>query len=555
MHALLALTPILAIFFFLVALRWPAKRAMPVAFALTVLIAFTLWKMPVAQIAAATLKGWIVCATLLYIIFGAILLLNTLKESGAVSAIRQGLLDVTPDRRIQAIIVAWCFGAFIEGAAGFGTPAAVAAPLLLTIGFPAMAAVMVCLIIQSTPVSFGAVGTPILVGVSSGLGGKEDVIVHAQSLGMTYEEYIFSVGAKVGLIHGVIGVLIPLFMVCALTRFYGANKSWKEGLRVWKFALLAGLAFTIPYALTANFLGPEFPSLIGSMIGLVICVTAAKKGFLTPVEIWDFEKKENWPGDWMGVFKGDAPANPASMSLLRAWSPYILVAVFLVLTRLKGLPIKAWLTAPAVTGSWTLFGTEISAKVQPLYLPGSIFLAVVFCCFFIQRMNADALKRAVKSSARTIWGTAAALAFAVPLAQIFINSNVNAAELKSMPIELADAVSAIAGGAWPFFAPMIGALGAFFAGSNTISNMTFSYFQFGVAQNIGVSTIVVVALQAVGGAAGNMICVHNIVAASATVGLQGREGSLIRSVAVPLAYYVVFAGTIGLLMIYLLGGK
>jgi lactate permease len=555
MHALLALTPILAIFFFLVALRWPAKRAMPVAFALTVLIAFFLWQMPASQIAAATAKGWITCAALLYIIFGAILLLNTLKESGAVSAIRQGLLDITPDRRIQAILVAWCFGAFIEGAAGFGTPAAIAAPLLLTIGFPAMAAVMVCLIIQSTPVSFGAVGTPILFGVNSGLGGKTDVIADALSQGMTYEEYIYAVGAKVGVIHGIIGILIPLFMVCALTRFYGANKSWKEGLKAWKFAILAGLAFTIPYALTAIFLGPEFPSLIGSMIGLSICVTAARKGFLMPKETWDFQERDQWPGDWMGSFKGDTHNASAKMSLLRAWSPYVLVALFLVLTRLKALPIKAWLTGPAVTGEWTLFGTEISVKVQPLYLPGTIFLAVVFCAYFIQRMKPDALQRAVSSSARTIWGAAAALAFAVPLAQIFIDSDVNAADLSSMPIELADAVSAVAGGAWPFFAPLIGALGAFFAGSNTISNMTFSYFQFGVAQNIGVPTIIVVALQAVGGAAGNMICVHNIVAASATVGLQGKEGTLIRSVAVPLIYYVVFAGTIGLIMIYLLGGN
>jgi len=273
-----------------------------------------------------------------------------------------------------------------------------------------------------------------------------------------------------------------------------------------------------------------------------------------PKKTWDFEERKRWPGDWMGAFQGDPQTQGATMSLLRAWSPYVLVALFLALTRLKALPIKAWLTAPAVTGQGALLGTEISAKVQPLYLPGTIFLAVVLCAFFIQRMNAQALKRAVKSSANTIWGTAAALAFAVPLAQIFINSGVNSADLKSMPIELADTVSAIAGGAWPFFAPMIGALGAFFAGSNTISNMTFSYFQFGVAQNIGVPTIVVVALQAVGGAAGNMICVHNIVAASATVGLQGKEGSLIRSVAVPLTYYVVFAGTIGLTMIYLLGG-
>ncbi len=545
MHAFLALTPILAIFVFLVALRWPAKRAMPVAWAITVVIALGVWQVPFERVAAATVKGWIVCGMLLYIIFGAILLLNTLKESGAVAAIRQGLLDVSPDRRIQGIIVAWCFGAFIEGAAGFGTPAAIAGPLLLAIGYPAMAAVTVCLIIQSTPVSFGATGTPILIGVKTGLSSGE-------SLGLDLDQFILAVGGKVGLIHGIVGTLIPLFMVCALTRFHGANRSWKEGLGVWKFALLAGFAFTVPYTITANTLGPEFPSLIGSMIGLAICVTAARKGFLTPKEPWDFPPRESWPPDWMGQFKGEPESSGDRMSLIRAWSPYLLVALFLALTRLNALPLKKWLTSDSVTWSSSLLGTDIAAKVQPLYLPGTIFIAVVLCASFLQAMNFAQMKRAAISSGRTILGTAMALGFAVPLAQIFINTGTNAAGLASMPIELADAVSHVVGGAWPFFAPAIGAMGAFFAGSNTISNMTFSSFQFGVATNIGVSTVLVVALQAVGGAAGNMICVHNIVAASATVGLQGREGPLIRSVAIPLTYYLLFAGTLGLVAAHVL---
>jgi lactate permease len=554
MHALLALTPILAIFVFLVVLRWPARRAMPVAWFLTVAIAVFLWRVPFERVAAATINGWIICAMLLYIIFGAILLLNTLKESGAVSAIRQGLLDVSPDRRIQAIVVAWCFGAFIEGAAGFGTPAAIAGPLLLTIGFPAMAAVMVCLIIQSTPVSFGATGTPILIGVKNGLSGGDQVAPHLATLQLSFDEHLLAIAGKVGLIHGIIGTLIPLFMVCALTRFYGERKSWKEGLEVWPFALLAGLSFTIPYALTANLLGPEFPSLIGSMIGLAICITAARHGILTPGKKWDFPARDDWPADWMGAFRGVPSENDKNMPLLRAWSPYLLVAVFLVLTRLNDLPLKAWLTGKSATLKWDIFATGIAAKVQPLYLPGTIFIAVVACAFLIQGMKPAQLKRAIGSSTRTILGTAAALGFAVPLAQIFINSGINAADLQSMPIELADAVSGIAGRAWPLFAPTIGALGAFFAGSNTISNMTFAYFQFGVALNIGASTVTIVALQAVGGAAGNMICVHNIVAASATVGLQGREGPLMRSVAVPLFYYLVFAGILGLLMIYAFRG-
>ncbi len=165
----LALIPILTVFLFLVILRWPAKRAMPLAFIVTVLVALFVWDVPTNQVAAASTRGVVSALEVLLIVFGAILLLNALKESGAIQTIRQTFTDVSPDRRVQAIIICWLFGSFIEGASGWGTPAAIAAPLLVAIGFPAMGAVIVALIIQSTPVSFGAVGTPILIGVNSGL--------------------------------------------------------------------------------------------------------------------------------------------------------------------------------------------------------------------------------------------------------------------------------------------------------------------------------------------------------------------------------------------------
>ena len=157
--ALLAFTPILVVGVLLVVLRWPASRAMPVAYLIVAGLAIGVWKVPGTQVLAASINGLIIAATLIYIIFGAILLLNTLQRSGAMRAIRAGFSDITPDRRIQVIIIAWLFGSFIEGSAGFGTPAAVAVPLMVGLGFPAMAAVVAGMIIQSTPVSFGAMGT------------------------------------------------------------------------------------------------------------------------------------------------------------------------------------------------------------------------------------------------------------------------------------------------------------------------------------------------------------------------------------------------------------
>ena len=173
--ALLAFTPILVVGVLLVVLRWPASRAMPIAYLIVAGLAIGVWEVSGIQVLAASINGLIIAATLIYIIFGAILLLNTLQQSGAMRAIRAGFSDITPDRRIQVIIIAWLFGSFIEGSAGFGTPAAVAVPLMVGLGFPAMAAVVAGMIIQSTPVSFGAMGTPILVGLGTGLSADPDI--------------------------------------------------------------------------------------------------------------------------------------------------------------------------------------------------------------------------------------------------------------------------------------------------------------------------------------------------------------------------------------------
>lgn len=172
LQALLALAPIALAAALLVGFRVPAKRAMPAAYVATVVVALLAWRMSAARIAAASIQGLFLTFDLLFIIFGALLLLHTLEGSGGVAAIRRSFHGVSDDRRVQVVIVAWLFGSFIEGAAGFGTPAAIAAPLLVALGFPAGAAVMLGMMVQSTPVTFGAVGTPVLVGIQGGLGGE-----------------------------------------------------------------------------------------------------------------------------------------------------------------------------------------------------------------------------------------------------------------------------------------------------------------------------------------------------------------------------------------------
>jgi len=551
-QAFLAVLPILVAAILLVGLRWPARRAMPIVYVIAAAIALSAWGVTFTHVAASTIQGLFITFDILWIIFGAILLLNTLKHSGGVSAIRGGFTRISADRRVQVVIIAWLFGAFIEGAAGFGTPAAIAAPLMVALGFPAMAAVMIGMMIQSTPVTFGAVGTPILIGVRGGLENPQ-LLERLAAAGSDFPSYLKLIAAESAVIHGIAGTLIPLLMVMMMTRFFGRNRSWTEGLSILPFAIFGGLAFTIPYTLTGVFLGPEFPSLLGALIGLAVVTVAAKRGFLIPRDTWDFAPQEEWEPEWFGKIRINLDSQTEkSIPTWLAWVPYVLVALFLIISRLPQLPVGAELKSFTVTWA-NVLGTAITAASQPLYLPGTILVFVVLITYFLHRMNGGELRAAVSESSRILLGAGFVLIFTVPMVRIYINSGVNTAGLPGMPVAMAAWVADNVGRVWPLFAPSIGALGAFIAGSNTVSNLMFSLFQHSVADSLKITGSLVVALQAVGAAAGNMIAIHNVVAASATVGLLGQEGVTLRKTVIPTLYYVLFAGIMGLLAIYVMG--
>ncbi len=551
-QAFFAALPILVAAILLVGFRLPAKKAMPIVYIVTTVVAIYVWDVTFNRVLASTLQGLLITVAVLWIIFGAILLLNTLKHSGAIKVIREGFNNISPDRRVQVIIIAWLFGSFIEGASGFGTPAAIAAPLMVAIGFPAMAAVMVGMMIQSTPVSFGAVGTPILIGVNKGL-DSVSISKTLESVGSNWDAYLQIITSEVAIVHAITGTLIPLFMTIMMTRFFGKNKSWTEGLSILPFAIFGGLCFTIPYALTGVFLGAEFPSLIGALIGLPIVTLAAKKGFLIPKDTWDFAPKEEWPVHWVSKLevKLDSLTVKTDMSLTRAWAPYVLVALILVLTRVSDEAkafVKAW-----VIPFKDLLGEGLGYSITPLYLPGGILVFVVLITYFLHKMEFKEMKEAFSESSKVMLGAGFVLVFTIPLVRVLINSGVNESGFDSMPVAMANFVANAVGDIYPLFAPMIGALGAFIAGSNTVSNMMLSQFQFGVADALSVSTALMIALQAVGAAAGNMIAIHNVVAASATVGLLDQEGETLRRTVIPTLYYCLIAGILGLIGMYILG--
>ena len=550
LFALIAFLPILLSGILLVGFKISAKFTMPIIYTITFIIGYYFWGMTLNRILASSLQGLVITVNILWIIFGAIMLLNTLKYSGAIKTIRQNFSGVSDDRRVQVILIAWLLGCFIEGASGFGTPAAVAAPLMVAIGFPTLAAVVFGMMIQSTPVSFGAVGTPLIVGVQGGL-DKSSLTQNLNELGSSWELFFDIIISEVALIHAICGTLMPLILVIIMTRFFGSNKSWTEGLSIFKFCIFAALSFTIPYLLSGIFLGPEFPSIIGGFIGLTIVTFAANKKFLLPKDTWKFPTSSEWPDRWNGDFIiKEKVRNDKNICSLNAWTPYIFLAILLVLSRMNE-KVKSILLSVKFEFNDILNELEINASFAGLYLPGGILIFVCIITFFMHKMTLNQISNSIKDSSKSLLSAGFVLIFTVPLVRIMINSGVNSNELVSMPIAMAQSVSNFLGKIYPFFSPTIGAIGAFIAGSNTVSNLMLSQFQFETAKILGISGALMVALQSVGAAAGNMIAIHNVVAASATVGLVGKEGDVIRITIIPLIYYLLLSGIIGILFFYI----
>jgi lactate permease len=367
---------------------------------------------------------------------------------------------------------------------------------------------------------------------------------------MGYSDFIYQVGLWTALQHALPAIFVPLMLVTMMTRFFGEKKSIKEGLSIWPFAVFAGLCFVIPYVLVAWLLGPEFPSLLGGLIGLAIILITTRAGFLVPKEPWDFPDKSKWEKNWMGSISMTSTEAKSRISLVGAWIPYFLIALILVLTRVRSLPFGGWIKSILTIQYSELFGTSIGNTFNILYIPGVVpFVLVALLCIPIYRMNKKQITLAWAETFKRIKNPTIALLFAVPMVRVMMQSGAET-DLHSMPLVMAEGVTRIFQGAWPLVDAFIGALGSFMAGSNTVSNMLFSIFQYSIGEQLEISKIIVVALTNIGGAIGNMICVHNVIAACATVGLVGVEGVLIKRNLIPMTIYGIAVGIIGLILVY-----
>ena len=561
MYALIAAFPILLTVVLMVGFNKPAKQALPLSWLVACLVAGLVWHMGVLEMTAQTIAGFLSAFETLCIIFGAILLMNILKQSGAMASINQMFSNITRDARIQAVIIGYIFAGFIEGVAGFGTPAALAAPILISLGFPPLAAAAVCLIYNSTPVCPGPVGVPTLTASSTvasavtGLGGDPDT-------------FTMELTKWTCIPHMIGGFFIIFIGVCVLCKVFGPNKSFKDALPALPFCLLSGAVVAVIYIPMAIFAGPELTSMVAFIIALFVLMIAAKKGILMPKEEWTFDRVEEW-GDksWMATRKVST-TKEKGMSPVKAWMPYIIIGIFLVISRIAVFGLKDILNnEPFILHVDHILGFEnINWDFKFFWNAGILpFIIVALLTIFLHKMTKAEAKTAIFDSFNQVSGAAIALLFGVAMVNLYrFTSDTSIGETvlsagqtveeftyanSSMLYIMAHALANIFDKAYFLVAPLIGVLGAFMSGSCTVSNTLFASLQFETATVLGMSQVLIVALQNMGGAIGNQICVNNIVAACATTGTNGNEGKLIRTNIIPaLIYCAVVATIVGVLL-------
>lgn len=552
--AVIASIPIVVSLGLLIGLKWSGFKALGVGWLLAIFLGLTVWRMESLWVVAASIYGTLQAFEIILIIFGAILLMNYLDLSGAISTIRWHFSTISEDRRIQLLIIGLGFITIMEGAAGFGTPGALAAPLWIGLGFPPLAAAIFGIIFNAAQPPFGASGTPIIGGVGAVI---EDVLDES----ISKEEFLAEVTAWTSLGTGLALSFWGVLCVFLLGFWFskpGENslkKGWNTLKPVLPFALFLGFLAGFSQFLIAWFIGPELPTIIAGFAVFIIGSIMAKKDILQPEKSWDFPDRNSWTDLWTGGLNlkniGDAPKR--EMSVLKAWSPYLLVTGILLVTRWPGLGFVEILRQYSLTIP-SILGTELSFTIEYLYLPGTMpFIPVAIASGLIYKMKFSKIEAAWKKSLKQVGPAALTLAVAVAMTQVMIQSSTNTADITGMMDVLSMFIASTAGSWFPAISPWIGVLGAFMTGSTTSSNILFSVMQHDAAANTGISRTVAVALQNIGSGIGNMLSILNIVAICSIVGLNGEEGEILHKAIIPTLIFGSATSLLGLILIYIVG--
>lgn len=485
--------PFVVFLFLLLVKKTSLLKASIVTLSLYTITAFFYWKIAPLFLYISYGKGFFVALDIFIIIFGAIFFLEILKDLKIIKNISHYLGGLSHDYRVQIIIIAWFLECFIEGTAGFGTPAAIAVPILMGLGLPPVRALVVGLLGNSVPGVFGAAGTPIKMGFI-GLNTASVPLISA--------------------LLNTVGFIIPVFMLWVITS--GRQNRRKEFLDALPFAIFSGLAFVIPSLLAVS-LGQEFPSIIGSIVGLIIIVLSVKIGFLVPKE--KISLVEDYKSD-------------ATMSPFKAFLPYIILVALLIAGKLligkMGIPLSL-----GFKHTFSLFN------------PGFIFMISGFIVILIWRekwaTTYSSIKKGLGGAIRPFFVVFSMLA----MVQIMINSGHNSSGILSAISIITESFET---SLLPFFTPFIGAFGAFMTGSVTVSNIMFGNLFNMAATNLGMYPAAILSLGVVGAAAGNMIALADILTAEAVTGLKNSERDVLKGVIIPCLIYLSILGLIGLLV-------
>ena len=490
----IAVVPVLVIFWALVLRKMKGYQASLLAIAAALVIAILVYRMPVhlalLSIGNGALYGLFpIC----WIILPAVFLFNCTVYTGQFGIIRHFMASITPDRRIQALLIAFSFGSFLEGTAGFGAPVAITAAMLTELGFNPLYAAGLCLIANTAPVAFGSIGIPITVA--------------AQVTGLPEQ----ALSAIIGRTLPFLSAILPFYLVTLMAGF-------RQAREVAPAALISGLSFAIIQFLTANYLGPALPDVlagIGSIISLLMLIR-----WWRPRTIWHFPEEPAQAPETMAPLPGNR--------LLWAMTPFILLTIMIITWGLP--PVKNWLTTRgtlqfAIPGLHNVIRDPHGGLLPHIYklnwAPASgtaIFLAALLSLplsGMTLKQGAQVFTATLRQLRFPILTIAAVLAFAYLMNDSGITQTI---------------AGALAGTGilFPFFSPLLGWLGVFITGSDTSSNALFGKLQAATATSIGVDPLVTVGANASGGVIGKMISPQSIAVAAAAGQLVGKESDLFR---------------------------
>lgn len=536
LSALAAVIPIVFFFLALAVFRLKGHVAGSITLGLSILVAIFAFNMPVDMALAAAGYGFLYGLwPIAWIIVAAVFLYKLTVKSGQFEVIRSSVLSITDDQRLQVLLIGFCFGAFLEGAAGFGAPVAITAALLVGLGFNPLYAAGLCLIANTAPVAFGALGIPIIVaGQVTGIDA-------------------FHIGAMTGRQLPLLSLFVPFWLVFMMDGLRGVKETWPA-------ALVAGLSFAVTQYFTSNYIGPELPDITSALASLISLTLFLK--------VWQPKRSmavaQGSVGAAVVQSSGSQPTPYNFGEIFKAWSPFLILTVLVTIWTLK--PFKAAFapggamynfvfnfaiphldqlvikTAPIVAAPTAM---PAVFKLEPISATGTAIFLSALISMWVLKIN---FKTGITTFKEVLWELRwPILSIGMVLAFAFVTNYSGMSSTMAL-------VLAGTGAAFPFFSPFLGWLGVFLTGSDTSSNALFSSLQATTAHQIGVSDTLLVAANTSGGVTGKMISPQSIAVACAATGLVGKESDLFRFTVKHSLFFATIVGVITLVQAYWLTG-